>query len=52
MVSFPPAVLRHCLKHMDRRETLAGRSDSDSVIVGVLWKMPHIFTNAEYADML
>jgi hypothetical protein len=20
--------------------------------VGVLWKMPHIFTNAEYADML
>jgi hypothetical protein len=21
-------------------------------IVGVLWKMPHIFTNAEYADML
>jgi hypothetical protein len=24
----------------------------DSDIVGVLWKMPHIFTNAEYADML
>jgi hypothetical protein len=26
----------------------------DSYIVGVLWKkkMPHIFTNAEYADML
>jgi hypothetical protein len=24
----------------------------DSGIVGVLWKLPHIFTNAEYADML
>jgi hypothetical protein len=24
----------------------------DSDIVGVLWKMPHIFTNAEYADTL
>jgi hypothetical protein len=24
----------------------------DSDIVGALWKMPHIFTNAEYADML
>jgi hypothetical protein len=24
----------------------------DSSIVGVLWKMPHIFTNAEYADVL
>jgi hypothetical protein len=24
----------------------------DSDIVGVLWKMPHIFTNAEYTDML
>jgi hypothetical protein len=24
----------------------------DSDIVGVLWKMPRIFTNAEYADML
>jgi hypothetical protein len=24
----------------------------DSDIVVVLWKMPHIFTNAEYADML
>lgn len=24
----------------------------DSDIVGVLWKMPHIFTNAKYADML
>jgi hypothetical protein len=23
-----------------------------SNIVGVLWKIPHIFTNAEYADML
>jgi hypothetical protein len=23
----------------------------DSDIVGVLWKMPHIFTNAEYSDM-
>jgi len=23
-----------------------------SDIVGVLWKMPHIFTNAEYADMM
>jgi hypothetical protein len=24
----------------------------DSDIVGVLWKMPRIFRNAEYADML
>jgi hypothetical protein len=24
----------------------------DSGIVGVLWKMSHIFTNVEYADML
>ena len=24
----------------------------DSDIVGVLWKMPHIFRNAEYADMM
>jgi hypothetical protein len=24
----------------------------DSDIVGVLWKMPHIFTNAEYVDIL
>ena len=24
----------------------------DGDIVGVLWKMPHIFTNAEYIDML
>jgi hypothetical protein len=24
----------------------------DSDIVGVLWKMPRIFTNAKYADML
>jgi hypothetical protein len=24
----------------------------DSDIVGVLWKIPHILTNAEYADML
>jgi hypothetical protein len=24
----------------------------DSVIVGVLSKMPHIFTNSEYADIL
>jgi hypothetical protein len=24
----------------------------DSDIVGVLWNIPHIFTNAEYADML
>jgi hypothetical protein len=23
-----------------------------SDIVGVLWKMPHIFANAEYSDML
>jgi hypothetical protein len=23
---------------------------ADSDIVGVLWKIPHIFTNAEYAD--
>jgi hypothetical protein len=24
---------------------------ADSDILEVLWKMPHIFTNAEYADM-
>jgi hypothetical protein len=24
----------------------------DSDVVGALWKMPHIFTNAEYADMV
>jgi hypothetical protein len=24
----------------------------DSDIVGVLWKMPHIFKDSEYADML
>jgi hypothetical protein len=24
----------------------------DSDIVGMLWKMPHIFTNFEYADMM
>ena len=24
----------------------------DVDIFGVLWKMPHIFTNAEYADMM
>jgi hypothetical protein len=24
----------------------------DRDLIGVLWKMPHIFTNAEYADML
>jgi hypothetical protein len=24
----------------------------DNDIIGVLWKMLHIFTNAEYADML
>jgi hypothetical protein len=24
----------------------------DSDIIGVVWKMPHIFTNGEYADML
>jgi hypothetical protein len=23
----------------------------DSDTIGMLWKMPHIFTNAEYADM-
>jgi hypothetical protein len=42
---FPPAVQRHCLK----RQLAVVTVDSD--IVGVLWKMPHIFTNAEYADM-
>jgi len=33
-----------------KRQLAAVTVDSD--IVEVLWKMPHIFTNAEYADMM
>jgi hypothetical protein len=50
VLSFPPALLRHCLKHVNVCEASVGSCDGD--IVGVLWKMPHIFTNADCADML
>jgi hypothetical protein len=33
-----------------KRQLAVATADSD--IVGVLWKLPHIFTNAEYDDML
>jgi len=33
-----------------KRQLAVVAVDSDNV--GVLWKMPHIFTNAEYADMM
>jgi hypothetical protein len=53
IVSFPPAILRHCLQHVNRCEASAGRYYSDRDIAGVLWKTPRtFFTNTEYAYML
>jgi hypothetical protein len=33
-----------------KRQLVVSTVDSD--FVGVLWKMPHVFTNVKYADML
>ena len=46
ILSSTPAVLRHCMK----RQLALVTADSDTV--GVLCKMPHLFTNAEYAGVL
>jgi hypothetical protein len=52
VLSFPPALLRHCLKHVNLCEASVGCCDCWWWHCRVLQKMPHIFTNAKYADML
>jgi hypothetical protein len=45
-----PNIVLHCLIWIGvKRQLAVGTVDSD--IVGVLWKMAHILTNAEYVDM-
>ena len=48
ILSIIPAVLRHCMKHVKRQLAVV---TVDNDIAGVLCKMLHIFTDAEYADM-
>jgi hypothetical protein len=43
-------VLPFCMWISGKRQLAVVTVDTD--IVRVLWKMPHIFTYAEYADML
>jgi hypothetical protein len=51
VLSFPPAIMRHWSMWIGVKcQLVIVTVDSD--IVGMLWKLMHIFTNVEYADML
>jgi hypothetical protein len=52
LYSAPNIVLPSCMRIGVKRQSAVVTVDTCNDIVGVLWKMPHIVTNAEYADML